>query len=391
MASIVERKNRLGPPAWRVKVRRKGYPPISASFKSRAEAERWGRESDLDYLARHPADLEARARFIGQYRKRALSQPQLSTAKAHTVAELCERFTQEILPSLPKSRTKYGQHVHWWSAELGPHALNEPGLHKRISESLVKLSNTTTRRGCLMAPATVRRFLATLSSAFSWAVRWDWADVSPIRKVIRPPEPRWRVRYLSRDRLDDQGRVIHEGELTRLRACRQSVNPHLHCVVMLALYTGMRSREIVELRWSQVDTDRCQIYLAQTKGDGRRLVPLKGNALELIREKRRRHAAAGGSEQALLFPGPRRPDQPAALRACWLTALRAAGIQDFKFHDLRHTYASYLMMGGASMLEVSQLLGHSNIVMTQRYSHLTTEHLGDTVERVTRSVYGEPG
>jgi len=229
----------------------------------------------------------------------------------------------------------------------------------------------------------VVRYLAALSHAFTIAVNeWGWLDDSPMRKVKKPALPRGRVRFLSEDTTD--GEKI-EGERTRLlKACEESSNPYLYPVVVLALSTGMRQGEIMGLTWEDVDLHQGRATLHETKNGERRVVPLSGKALELLKA----HSKVRRLDTNLLFPG-RIPQKPIALRAPWEAALKKAGIEDFRFHDLRHSAASYLAMNGASLAEIAEVLGHKTLQMVKRYSHLSEAHTAGVVARMNARIFGQ--
>jgi integrase len=146
-----------------------------------------------------------------------------------------------------------------------------------------------------------------------------------------------------------------------------------------------------------VDLARGAIRLEHTKNRERRALPLAGPALELMKARRAAHAKAGA--EALVFPAappPPRPGsrapkgpKPVDLRYAWRRALAAAGVSDFRFHDLRHSAASYLAMNGASLAEIAAVLGHKTLAMVKRYAHLSDPHTADVVTRMNRAVFGE--
>jgi integrase len=221
---------------------------------------------------------------------------------------------------------------------------------------------------------------------------WGWLEDSPMRKVSSLTEPRGRVRFLGEDTISPDGETI-DGERTRLlKACQESSNPYLYPVVVLALSTGMRQGEIMGLSWDDVDLHQGRITLHETKNGERRVVPLVGKALELLKE----HAKVRRIGTPLLFPGKvkmHRPGEvatykPIDLRAPWLAALKAAGIEDFRFHDLRHSTASYLAMNGASLAEIAEVLGHKTLQMVKRYAHLSEAHTASVVARMNERIFG---
>lgn len=406
MATIVERPNRKAESTWQAKVRRKSYPLFSASFTDRHRAELWVRdlEAEIDAieLKRNPETevsrklrTAAREELIRRYKPDAAP----PAAPQHTIGEMIDRYLAEILPSLPKSQVKYEHILQWWKGELGDRALNEEKLHHVIQECLDKLRvcprvarrRTGSRRDRPLAPATIKGYAVILSAAFAPAVRrWDWCAVNPLSKVETPNLPEQRARYLSEDQRDDEGRILQEGELRRLlTACRRSSHPHLYDVVVLALSTGMRRNELLTLRWNQVDVQRGLILLEVTKTGRRREVPLTGLALQLLRARRGALEPTGRiNEDSLLFPGLRKHHKYTQLRGVWTKVLEAAEIRNFKFHDLRHSAATYLLKHDVALSYVSKLLGHARLEQTSRYAHVIDENLKEKVEHSNRETFG---
>ena len=193
-----------------------------------------------------------------------------------------------------------------------------------------------------------------------------------MRKVRKPKESRGRVRFLSE---------IERKAL--LEACQQSENKYLYTIVVLALSTGMRRGEIINLKWDDINTKDRSLILHETKNGERRRIPLTSHALECIKEmdKVRR------IDTPLLFPSDRKKVQSYFWKH-WLKALKEAGIEDFRFHDLRHTTASYLAMNGASIAEIAEVLGHKTLQMVKRYSHLSEGHTSKVVESMNRRIFG---
>jgi integrase len=224
------------------------------------------------------------------------------------------------------------------------------------------------------APATVARYLAALSHAFTVAVKeWGWVDDSPLRRVTKPKEPRGRVRFLAdeeRERLLD--------------ACRASDNPYIYPVVVLALSTGARKMEILKLMWRDADFQRQVITLHKTKNGERRVLPLTGHAWELIQH----HAKVRRIDSPFVFPS-RNGQKGFDIRRAWESVRQQANIPDFRFHDLRHSAASYLAMNGASMAEIAEILGHKTLSMVKRYAHLSEAHTAGVVARMNKKIFGK--
>ncbi len=350
MATIVKRDTKDGT-AYQVKVRLKGYPPQSACFERLTDAKKWAQ------------DVESAIRD-GRHFKTVES-------KRHTVADLIDRYIRDVLPTKPKQQVKQTQQLTWWKLKLGHHLLSDlsPSL---ISECRDELLRTPTNRGGNMSPSTAVRYLAALSHALSIAVNeWQWLDDSPARKVKKPKEPRGIVRFLSDDERD-----------RLLEACLESNNKALYAIVVLALSTGMRRGEILNLKWKDIDLNKGFLIIEETKNGERRRVPVSGHALETLKE----FSKIRKLHTELVFPG--NTGKPVEIRKPWLKAVEQAKIEDFRFHDLRHSAASYLAMNGASLAEISEVLGHKTLQMVKRYAHLSESHTRNVVASMNDKIFG---
>ncbi len=148
-----------------------------------------------------------------------------------------------------------------------------------------------------------------------------------------------------------------------------------------ALSTGARRGELLALRWPDVDWQRQVAVLHDTKNRERRALPITGHAFELLQEL----ARVRRIDSDLIFAGP--TGKATYPRAAWERALRAAQIDDFRFHDLRHSAASYLAMSGATLAEIAEVLGHKTLAMVKRYSHLTEAHTAGVVARMNERIF----
>jgi len=368
MATIEKRTAQDGSTSYRVKVRLKGHPAQSASFARLTDAKKWASSTESAIReGRHFKTTEA---------------------KRHTIADLLDRYQRDELGKHnQRARHDRAPILAWWRESIGVRLLADvtPAL---IAEHRDRLLNEG------RAPATAVKYLAILSHAFSVAVReWGWLESSPLAKVKKPSLPRGRVRFLD----DDERAAL-------LRECRASSNAFLYPVVVLALSTGMRQGEVMGLHWREpkqapegawgvVDLDAGRIVLHQTKNGERRLVPLVGHALECLRQL----AKVRRLDTDLCFPAakpPRRklgelprPIQPVDLRKPWETALQRAGIENFHFHDLRHSAASYLAMHGATLAVIADTLGHKPLQMVKRYAHLSEAHTASVVTRMNEAIF----
>lgn len=223
----------------------------------------------------------------------------------------------------------------------------------------------------------VNYYLKTLSPALSVAGKeWGWLDDSPMRKVAKLKEPRGRVRFLS-----------PEERQRLLAACKVSKDTSLYTLVVLALATGGRQQELLALRWPDVDLERGTVTFHQNKNGERRAIPLSGHALDILKN----HACTRCTNKDEVFPSRSPiPSKRRRIRDAWEHAVKRADIADFRFHDLQHTFASYLAMNGASLLEIAEVLGHKTLNMVKRSAHLSEAHTRGVVERMNRAVFGEP-
>ncbi|NCC61234.1 MAG: site-specific integrase [Verrucomicrobiae bacterium] len=352
MASIEKRTDSEGETSFRVKVRLKGYPVQSATFARLTDARKWASKIETDIRE-------------GRHFKYA-------EAKKHTLGELIDRYIENVLPAKEKVLRDYSQQLGHWKSELG-HVLLSDLTPALIVEKRDELAKGMTSRG-KRSPATVNRYLACLSHACTTAVReWGWIEENPLSKVSRLNEPRGRVRFL-----DDNER----GRL--LEACKGSAYPHLYLIVVLALSTGARRNEIMKLRWQDIDFTRRQLVLHETKNGERRVLPVTGKALELLNA----HKKIRRIDTDMLFPSTK-PGIPYDIRKSWESAVERAGIEDFRFHDLRHSAASYLAMNGATLAEIAEVLGHKTLQMVKRYSHLSEAHTSTVVASMNKRIFGE--
>ena len=353
MAQIRERLRKNGKKSFFVRIRMKRQPEVTASFDRLTDARLWASSTET-------------AMREGRYIK-------TKEAQKHSLSDLVERYIREVLPGKPNVSSDYAFQLEWWKTQIGDVLLSEltPVL---ISEYRDLLSKKITFRKTQISHATVNRYLAALSTAISTAINeWGWMEDNILRKVSKLKEPRGRVRYFS-----DEERERF------LLACKESHNSDLYVAVILALSTGGRKIEIWGLSWKDVDLKKGFITFMETKNDEPRSVPLQGHALELMLKR----SKVPRIDTDLVFPS--RVDQQKHLdfRKPFQIALKTAQIEDFRWHDLRHCAASYLVMAGVDMRTVAEILGHKTLQMTQRYTHLSPEHLKDAVAKMNLKIFG---
>lgn len=349
MATIETRKSVRGT-TYRAKVRLDGHPPATRSFTSKAAARAWAGE------------VEAEMRN-GKY----------AAGSGRTLAEAISGYEGDRLLEL-RDQASTQVHLDWWRARLGSTRLRELSV-MAIADALDGLAKERVkprRKGGvskIRSAATLNRYKATLSAVLKWCQRRGWITDNPARHVAAKAENNERVRFLSPDE-----------RAALLAACKNSPSAALHPAVVTLLATGARLMEVMSLRWNDIDLQGSFITIRTSKNGDARRVPLPGDAVTVLRA----WAGRGGIARlpsAMVFPANSDPKKPADLRRSWRTALKAAKIANFRRHDLRHSAASALASGGASLLTIGAVLGHRSAAATKRYAHLAENDLRDAVER----------
>ena len=221
-------------------------------------------------------------------------------------------------------------------------------------------------------PATVNRYVATLSHMFTKAVEWDMVEeetLKRIRKAKLLPENNRRLRYLSKD---ESQKLVKACEI------------HLKPIVTTALNTGMRRGEILSLKWDQVDLKNGFILLDVTKNGERREVPINATVKDAL------HGLIRRLDIPYVFYDPRSGKPFLDVKRSFHSACKKAKINNFHFHDLRHTFASHLVMAGVDLTTVKELLGHKTLTMTLRYAHLAPSHKVNAVGILDRVLNEKP-
>ena len=355
MAWIQTRPKKNGKKTFTVTIRLKGLPTQTATFDRLTDARNWSNSMESAFKeGRLSSSIEA---------------------KRHTLTEVIDRFLLD--PSI-KNKTKetYRPWLIWWKNEIGDLKLIDvtPSKISKHRDKLLKTpieAKNSASEDKLRTPATCNRILAALSSVLSLAsMEWQLIEENPCKNVRKLAEPRGRTRFLS------------DGERERLlKVCKESESKDLYLSVLISLNTGARKKEVWELNWNQVDLKNGVLIFNQTKNDEIRSVPLLGNVLNLLRDRNKVRRI----DTSKVFPSKADPKNGILLERPWRTALKNAGIEDFRWHDLRHSAASYLAMSGVPMRSIAEILGHKTLQMVKRYSHLSQEHLREEMSKMSEN------
>ena len=326
-------------------VRLGGHPPQYGSFRTKTEAKEWATSiEDAINKDEHIPNREAKRR---------------------TVSEVLERYRQSEL-SKKRDKVNVERYLKFWIARIGNLKLTRVTRPLIIEIRDEMLADKT--------PATVNRYLATLRHAFRLACTdWGWLNTNPVQHVILT-EPRGRVRHLS----DNEIKAL-------LASAKESAHPHLYVIVLIALTTGARRGEIAALRWKDVDLSTRRAILHETKNDERRTLAIVPQVVDELKKLRKVRRIDDDLIFANLNNGGRRYS---TVESAWQIAIEKAQLNDFRFHDLRHTFASRMAMDGRTLAEIASALGHKTLAMVQRYAHLTDSHVQTAMEQTGLKVLG---
>jgi integrase len=331
MAVIQARKNKKGT-TYQVLIRaRDGHPPKYKNFPTKQEAKDW-------------AKLEEARRLQETYFPD-------QAKKKYTLPELIDRYIEEVLPSKPKNARDTKRHLLWWKAKIGKYGLSLIS-YDLIDKYRKELINKPTEHGKKRNPATVNRYMASLSVVFTYALKQlGWIKENPMFRFTKLKESKGRQRLLTRDECD-----------RLLDSCQQSKNKNLHTIVILAIVTGMRQSEILGLTWDCLDIKSKAIRLKDTKNGHPRSIPLIDEFILFFEELHKKKLPY----QTLVFPG-RSGLKKISIRRAWDEALMRAEISELHFHDLRHAFCTYASQEEGNPALLAKATGHQTLDMLLRY------------------------
>ncbi|MDB4598965.1 site-specific integrase [Candidatus Pseudothioglobus singularis] len=259
-----------------------------------------------------------------------------------------------------KDKVEQSRKLRIWLKYLGDIRIKEI-KSSAISHSLSTLPS-------YLSNASINRHKAAISGALTYALRKGYIKTNPARIIPSLPENNERTRFLS------------EAERTRLfSSCRASHWDKLYLIVLLAITTGARKGELTKLGWGDIDFERRTAYVSTTKNGQAKVLPLTESVIKELQ-------LFNKNDSRLIFESKVKDNVAYCFTKPWKKALEDAEIKDFRFHDLRHSCASYLAQSGASLLEIADVLGHKQISVTKRYAHLCIEHKSSLINRVMSSI-----
>lgn len=310
-------------------VRLSGFAPAAATFATHKAAVAWAAKKEAELKGLRASN--AASRDITRI----------------TLKTLCDNYLEDPATKALKS--------HADSKRLLADVCDKYGTKRCSTFGVIQLREIRTALIKRVKPATVNRTLAVLRSCWNWGIAMG--DVSPAQpwpKKLMVPEPRGRVRFLSPVELANV--------LDKARP-----DPVMYAAIVTSIACGLRRGELLRLQWADLDFDKGDLTVKVTKTDTPRVVHLPSAAADALKALRKLPVV---SPTTVFLTRAGAPLKYPTLVARWVTIRKKAGLKDFRWHDLRHTTASYLVQGGATLYQAGAVLGHLNAHTTQRYAHL---------------------
>jgi integrase len=279
-------------------------------------------------------------------------QQRLGVRPSHLWNEAVVRWLQETEHKASQVSDVY--HLRWLDTYLCDVPLSD--INRTLIDKI-----TVARKAEGVANSTVNRVLEVVRAILRKAANeWEWLDKAPYFRLL--PEPTRRIRWLT-----------HE-EASRLLA---ELPEHLEAMVRFSLETGLRKANVTGLLWSQVDLGRRTAWVHPDQAKARKAiaVPLSNTAVVVLRGQIGKHPTHVFSYRGNPIVAPN--------NSAWEKALKRAGIEQFRWHDLRHTWASWHVQAGTPLHVLQELGGWESVEMVRRYAHLSSEHLADYVDRLS--------
>lgn len=326
---VYRRRNRGGA-VYVALVRLKGFRPVSKTFATADDAIAWAAATRKELRGE---------RERGQAR---VDLPKL------TIGGLVREYLADPAIKALRSYETYHDRLDWWAARYG--------TERVLDFSVAALREARGKLAPGRAPATVNRHLAAMRAVWNWGRTAGLVPSDrtwPARLML--PEPKGRARYLT------------DAELKSLLDAARRRGTTEHAMIVTSLATGVRQGELLRLTWADVDFERASVRVLLTKNSESRVVYLPAVAVDALRAIRRRGVVSIGR---CFLDSDGAPYTKNTIHHWWNVVRSEAGLADFRWHDLRHSCASFLAQKGASLLEIGSVLGHKSPSVTQRYAHL---------------------
>lgn len=360
MAEFKKRKRQNGSIRYTASIRIKGYPPVTKTFDRLTDAKEWAQKTETE--------IHENINFPKR------------KAQKYTIKHIIDLFIKNELPKKkPKAQTEFKMVLNWWVKEIGDYYLTS-----LTTETLVNCRNKLTHKHKeipikgqapreteeTLAPSTINKYLTYMRVVFQYCVEdLDILDINPMAKVKKLKVDNARKRCLT------------QKEINKLLDACKNTNNELYLCVLIALLTGARKGEVLHLTWGTVDFQHKMLYFLNTKNGDDRGEPMHEFLCnELLKYKNQNKVRL--MQNDYIFKNDEGKPKETLIGKLFPKVVKKCGISDFRFHDLRHTQASWQAMGGISQAITQKTLGHRTPAMTARYSHLRNESLRPYLNKV---------
>ena len=292
---------------------------------------------------------------------------------ARQVPTFAEFIEQRYLPYVKGYKKAANSDVSYLNNQILP-VLGKKYLDEITKKDIIDFHHGLKAKG--YKPGTCNRSLILLRYAFNLAIRWEIPGIkaNPTKDVP-----------LFDDHDGKRDRFLSQEETQRLFvAVQQSSNPMLQYIITMLILTGARKREVLDCRWQDLDLDKRQWRIPTTKAGRPRYVPLSSGVITLLAN------VPHDARCPYVFANPKTKKPYESIFNSWNTARKQAGLSEVRIHDLRHSFASFLVNAGRSLYEVQRILGHTQIKTTQRYAHLSQDTLLDAADAVGNLIGATP-
>jgi integrase len=359
-AVIREREGANGAVSFTAQVRVKGFKSAARTFRAATKDERKKAQDDAAAWANSlVAELRGQATRGGA--RRDVTQL--------TIADLNEAFLQDPKTKAQKSYADTERLLDWWTSKFGNERVLDFGVLKLREEARPKLLQG---RG----NAATNRYLSALRSAWNWGRDSGYIPGErawPRRLML--PEPRGIVRFLSDD---ERTRLLREAES----------DPTMRAAILVSIATGLRQGELLRLQWKDIDLVGAKATVQESKNGEIKVAHLVAEAVDALKALKEGAKVVSLTHPFVIERG--KPLRKSLLETRWRRIRDAAKLEKFRWHDLRHTCASYLAQNGATLLEIGAVLGHKSQSMTARYSHLVKGAAVTGHDKLNEKLKGKP-
>lgn len=338
-------------------IRVKGYKTVCKTFSGITLARSWAKKTEA--AMEDGTYVEKPAEFITKINK----------VKIEYVSELINHFRENVAPTRYADATKYNCMYDWWIDKIGNiKVVNLTASDLSACKQLLLTEEIET--GQPRKANTINKYLMALSTILTYARdELELIEYNPMSKVKIVPKPDGRKRYLSIEEL-----AIY------LTACKED-SKMVYLFVLIALGTGGRYSEVQTLKVENIDFQNQRVYYIDTKNNTSRGVYIETDVLEFLKE----YLIENNIQTGYIFKGKRR-DALSFIRGKVYKIIRKVGLENFTVHDMRHTFASYAAMNGASLLDIAEMLGQTSITVTRNYTHLSQKHIDNVVKSFVKKI-----